>query len=651
MTPRRISLSPLVAALPSTLLGASLVACTQPLRLTPDDSPTVLARTAIQAPDPSQRGPLAVRSLYYGSGTDKRRAVFRDSVTLKTKSVDGSKLVSMGDAAKSRKKYWGFDAKALPLNARVWYPEGAGPYPLVLVVHGNHNPKDFSDPGYGWLGEHLASRGFIVASIDENFLNGSLRQENDARAWMLLEHLQRWRAWNDSAAGPFRGKVDMANVALIGHSRGGEAVADAATFNRLSRYPDDATMQFKYGFGIRGVIAIAPVDGQYRPAGQWMPMENVNYLVVHGSHDGDVTNFHGLRQYQRLAFTDGRDWFKSAWYVYRANHGQWNTVWGNRDNGPTSDRRLDLRGLLDPEAQRQFARVVMTGFLEATLHGRREYLPMFRDHRAAGAWLPRTMFVTRFEESSFRPIARFEEDVDPGTGSVAGVRLEGDSLATWKENTVRFRRGDDPVNTNAVWLGWNNRVAGADTARRGKPARFTIALPDSPGRGRADASLVLSLAPTREVPGPRSAPKDSAKKDSTAKAGPRSTQHAARSPAPKTPSDTLAPMDLTIELEDANGRVARESLSRYGPVRRPLEARVLRRGDREKTIFPNTYELVLQTYVLPIADFARDAAGFDASRLRAVRLLFDRTPSGTVVLDDVGFARPDRAFFASRGDR
>ncbi|HYD53365.1 MAG TPA: hypothetical protein VEA99_12080, partial [Gemmatimonadaceae bacterium] len=488
-------------------LAALLVGgCTQPLRLTPDDSPVVLSGVGTSMPDPAVRGSFAVRTLYYGSGTDKRRPEYRDSVTLKTRPVDATKLVSItGGLAKSRKKYWGFDASKFPLNARVWHPEGNGPFPLVLVVHGNHDPKDFSDPGYAWLGEHLASRGYIVASVDENFLNGPLRAENDGRAWLLLEHLKRWRAWNDSAAGPFSRRVDMRNIALIGHSRGGEAVAHAATFNRLARYPDDATMAFDYGFDIRTIIAIAPVDGQYRPAGQWMPLENVNYLVIHGSHDGDVSNFHGLRQYQRLRFTDGRPWLKSAVYVYRANHGQWNTVWGNKDSGPYSARRLDLRGLLDPEAQRQVARVVFSAFLHATLKGRREYLPLFRDHRTAARWLPRAMLVTRFEEASFRPIATFDEDVDPATGTARGVRLEGDSLSVWRENTVRFRRGEDFVNTNGVWLGWNARVAGADTARRGRTARFTILLPDSLGQGRADASLVLSLAPTRDVPGPRAA--------------------------------------------------------------------------------------------------------------------------------------------------
>ena len=165
--------------LPKLLVASVVVAgCAQPLKLSTDDSRVVLAHQLLDAPNPATRGTYAIRTLYYGSGSDKRRRAFRDSVTMKTKAVDASAFVSMTpELAKDRKGYWGFDAKQFPVNGRVWYPEGAGPFPLVLVVHGNHNMKDFSDPGYQYLGEHLASRGFILVSVDENFLNGALRND------------------------------------------------------------------------------------------------------------------------------------------------------------------------------------------------------------------------------------------------------------------------------------------------------------------------------------------------------------------------------------------------------------------------------------------------------------------------------------------
>jgi hypothetical protein len=75
----------------------------------------------------------------------------------------------------------------------------------VLIVHGNHNMRDFSDPGYEYLGELLASRGYILASVDMNFLNGAIRGENDARGWFLLKHLEAWREFNATEGGPFHG--------------------------------------------------------------------------------------------------------------------------------------------------------------------------------------------------------------------------------------------------------------------------------------------------------------------------------------------------------------------------------------------------------------------------------------------------------------
>ena len=638
----------------SRSIGAALVAasvlavgCTQALKLSKDDSPVVLAHQLLKAPNPGEKGPYAVKLLYYGSGTDKRRAVFRDSVTIKTKTVDASPFVSMEPAvAKAREKDWGFGVSKSPINGRVWYPVGDGPFPLVLIVHGNHNPLDYSDPGYAYLGELLASRGFILVSVDENFINGGLRGESDGRAWILLEHLEYWKRWNDSSAGPFARKVDMHNIAIMGHSRGGEAVGIAAAFNRLSHYPDDANVKFNFNFDIKSVFAIAPVDGQYKPAGMWTPIENVNYMVIHGSHDGDVSSFNGLRTFQRIKFTDGKPWFKAAWYVYRANHGQWNTVWGNKDNGPRSGRYLDLRGLLSPDEQRQFSRVVIGGFLEATLHGRSEYLPMFRDHRVIGQWLPKTMYITRFEESGFKPLATFDEDVDVTTGSVPGVTLGGDSLSTWKESALALRSGqNDPINTNAVTLGWNNHIRGDDTTKLGKPASYTISLSDSLSNALAlgsESSVYLSLAPTDATPGPRAPARDTSKKaDSTKK----QAKPPARKPTPKAAKDTT-PVDLTVELTDASGHTARLPLSRFGVPRRPLEIHILRRRDEEKQRFPTQYEMVLQTYVMPIADFARVTPELDARHLRSIRLVFDRLVAGTVGVDDIGVSSQTGRFVA-----
>ena len=152
----------------------ALGGCRAALRLEEVDHATVLSRQLLDGPSPSALGEYGVSTLYYGHGDDKNRPEYRDSVAFTTGTVDASKLVDLGASASSRNGYWGFTPKEFPLNARVWYPDGDGPFPLVLVVHGNHDMRDFSDPGYDYLGELLATRGYILASIDENFLNGGI---------------------------------------------------------------------------------------------------------------------------------------------------------------------------------------------------------------------------------------------------------------------------------------------------------------------------------------------------------------------------------------------------------------------------------------------------------------------------------------------
>lgn len=355
---------PLLAAL-------LLAACVQPTRLVRSDAERALANVTLGAPNPAERGRYEVAAFTYGSGTDRRRRAFRDSVTVRTRSVNGTVFLRGLDAeaAKKRWKYWGFNAANLPIDGRVWHPVGDGPFALVLIVHGNHDMKEYSDPGYEYLGRHLASRGFIAVSVDQNFINGGIRTENDARGWLLLKHIEAWRSMAADSTSPLRGKVDFTRIALMGHSRGGEAVAVAAGFNRLSHYPDDARVRFDFGYDIRSVIAIAPVDGQYRPADRRPPLSGVNYFAIHGSHDADVSVFDGQRTYLRADVSD-TGLVKASLYVYRANHGQFNTVWGDNGVGPAG-WLLNKRSLLTGDEQRRVGLVFFTGFTEMTLQGRR----------------------------------------------------------------------------------------------------------------------------------------------------------------------------------------------------------------------------------------------------------------------------------------
>jgi dienelactone hydrolase len=578
----------------------------------------------LDLPDPAEPGPYRVAMLHYGSGKDRHRAAFGDDVDLVTTPVDGSLLLDGWDGPDgwARTRFWGFDAEALPLQGTVQYPEGDGPFPLVLVVHGNHGMEDFSDPGYVYLGELLASRGYIFVSVDENFLNssildllggpdGGLDEENDARGWLLLEHLRQWRAWNAEAASPFYGRVDLDRVALVGHSRGGEAVAVAAAFNRLPRYPDDATLTFDYGFGIQAVVAIAPVDGKYRPADTETPLRDLSYFVLHGAHDGDVSSYAGgMGQYERVRFTDGAYRFKAGLYIAGANHGQFNTTWGRSDVPEPFARFLNLAPLLPAAEQERIAKVYVSAFLDATLRGATGYLPLFRDHRTAPAWLPETVYLHQFEDSRMRFVATFDEDLDVTSTTLDGGMLAADRLTVWREQRVEMKSATKE--SRAAYLGWM-----ADATAAGAPARYTIALP--PGSAPLDPSqaLVFSLADADESPEPKhkKKPEDSEEDD----------------------DDKDEVIDLTVELADRAGRTVRLPLSRYAFLQPQVEAQVVK---SRLFVDVKPAEPVFQLFALPLADFAARDPAFDVAALAEVRFVFDQTPAGVVILDDVGFVTP-----------
>jgi len=554
---------------------------------------------SLAAPNPGTPGAFGVKTLFYGSGNDLRRPEYGSSVAIRTATRDASPFFKDFTGWKRflRRRYWGFGMDKLPLNGRVWYPRGAGPFPLVLIVHGNHEMTEFSDPGYRYLGELLASRGFIVASIDENFLNlgyfHDIPKQQAARGWLLLEHLRIWREWNLSAGNPFYGKVDVENVALVGHSRGGEAVATAALFNKLSFYPDDATIRFHYGFPIKSVIAIAPVDGQYKPAGQWRVIDDINYFTLQGANDADMSSFEGSRQWDHVTFTGAGNYFKSELYIYRANHGQFNTAWGRTDAAAPRNWFLNLRPLLSGEEQRRIAKVYISAFLEATLHNRREYISLFEDYRRARQWLPDTLYVNRYFDSSNKVIADFNEDADVTTTTIPGGRLAAKNLTVWREGRIPFRSGDRQY--NGVFLGWNHRHENAS---------YSITLP--PGLATPQSVLTLSIA---------------AYKDDDMEA-----------------DDKPGTTDFTVAMMAEDGAAARLPLSQFGVLLPPIDVRFMKLELLDRRFYKNPSEPVFQSIRLPLRAFAAKNTRFDPAKLKTARFEFDRTPSREVIVSEIGFS-------------
>lgn len=614
----------------------------------------------IEAKSPSAQGSFQFSTFTYGSGEDLRREEFAEGATYQTESVDGRAFIDNWKKFGGwwREKYWGFDAKELPINARVWMPEGEGSFPLVLVVHGNHTMQDFSDPGYDYLGEFLASKGMILASVDENFINGSwtdlfgrLEKENDARGWILLEHLRVWEEWNKDEAHPLFGKADMDKIALMGHSRGGEAVGHAAMLNALEYYPDDASIKLGYHFNIKGIVAIAPVDGQYKPGGSGTKFENVDYLTIHGAQDADVTSFAGAMQYERIKFTDSLYHFKSAVYISGANHGQFNTSWGDNDYGVTFKGILNRGQLMPAEDQQEVAKVFIGAFLEASLNNRSEYIPLFIDTRKGKEWLPPSIYLNQFEDSNAQIWANFDEDFEltsTSTGSAAG-----ENLSVWREAEIDLEYAKK--GSRAVYLGWNYSKLneGIDTLWKGgaKPvipdsvlSTYSILLDSTSFKPDSTSVFMFSMAESTESSNPKSGGKwvnneeennnsasdDEEESNSNSEAENEEEEGSAEE---KTPD---APLDCTIILTDESGEEIRFLLSEFSHLQRQIKSRVLKINFLDKK---DHSENIFQTFSFDLEKVSSSNQNFKQERLKEIRFEFDQNENGVVILDQVGIRK------------
>ncbi len=572
--------------------------------------------------NPAAEGSYAVKTFTYGSGTDEQREEFSTGVTYKTNAVDGTWLIPdwKDKKKKWRERYWGFGAKNFPLNGRVYMPEGNGPFPLTLIVHGNHSMIDYSDDGYGYLGNLLASRGIIAVSVDENFLNGHWSgdfrgKEMPARAWLLLKHLEQWRNWNGEVGHELSQKVDMDNIMLVGHSRGGEAVSIAAAYNPLPYFPDQAKEKFDFNFNIKGVVALAPTDYRYD---RKIVLNNINFLSIQGSYDADEVSFWGMRPYRRLQYTDSISRFKSGVYIHHANHGQFNSTWGNSDFGAPSKWLLNLEPLLKEAEQQEAAKVFISAFAEATLKDNQAYRSIFKNVATAKEWLPVEHYLTSFESSGFHTIADFEEDIDITT-AIDSTKIQATNIALWKEQNLPTR-DDGSQENNAVILGWDDENA-TNSSDKGM-YELTLSADDSiPFSTNSSLQFTLGAGNHEWLDVNLTDAQKEAKKDDDKREVPQ--------------------LDFTVQLTDDAGQTSALKVSEIKGITKPLKTRFTKFKFLDKDMIGNDWEVQLQTYHFPMQTLSNINPEFNVESIRSIKFIFDQTDYGVVVLDEIGVSGED----------
>ncbi|MFD0673316.1 alpha/beta hydrolase [Cohnella sp. GCM10027633] len=539
-------------------------------------------------PDASRPGGYEVEAFTYGSGEDARRSEFGKDADIRSESADAG-IYDAGDWPWLREKFWGFDVReetGMPLNGRVWMPAGEGPFPLVLMVHGNHLMEDFSDEGYAYLGELLASRGMIAVSVDENFLNysawsGIPDQDMKLRARMLLQHIGQLQRFNADANNRLYNRIDMGQVALLGHSRGGQAVAMAADPEQW--FSEDESLPDRSSYRIRGVVAIAPTDTYVD--GKQARLRDISYLTLQGAKDSDLVNFYGDRQYARTDIGRGSDAFKASLYIAGANHSQFNTAWGQFDNSYPGRLFVRPTGKLSPEAQRQVAKLYVSAFLETVFRGDDQYRSLFRDYRTGLNRLPDTEYFNQYQDGEFRLLTDFEGDdrARPATG----VAAEATDMQEWRHEEAKNRQREDKGNQGLL-LTWD------------RTAEYALRVAGDGVATDEDSILTFSIADLSDAP------------------------------------DGLR---IQAEVKDRAGVAVRLPLSRFMDVQPPPKTDFTWLPGMESVFSEGKYkhesEAVYQTVELPLREFEDEDPDFTSSEWAELRLIFEDRP-GIAMIDNVG---------------
>ena len=271
-------------------------------------------------------------------------------------------------------------------------------------------------------------------------------------------------------------------------------------------------------------------------------------------------------------------------------------------------------------------------------------------------------------------MATFDEDVDVTTATIAGGRTWAENLNVWREQRVSMK--SRTKETAGVYLGWEVEAddegdegegagddegegagdhegegAGDDEGEAGDDdeeradvtPRYVIGLPAG---FTVDPSGVLffSLADANESSSKPAHLRDNEEQSDEQQGGEQQNEDQQQNneddsndendDEDENEDEPREPIDFTVRFVDANGVVAELPLSRFSTVQPQLEVQL------RKALFdePRTEsEAVFQSFLFPLEWFLEANPELDASRPARLEFVFDRSPSGVVILDTIGF--------------
>ena len=373
-------------------------------------------------------------------------------------------------------------------------PAGSGKLPLAVLVHGHHDHYAVTSGGvlremesfrgYRYLQAELARAGIASISVDTNMANatGSLIE---LRADLVLEALKLLKRRTSVSGTVLSDRFNFDRVALMGHSRGGDAVVRVVKKNRAAPAASR--------FGILTVCSLAPTDltgGQVPANRMFLDQYDLNfYSVLYGALDGDVSGKGGsnspeggtgFRHYDRARCQ------KALVFAERCCHNSFNSVWhaDGLESGVRSVDRDRLKGgkLVDETTHQNLAIEYIGTQFKDVLKGTASKTSLFN-----GTTPSATGLATAILWAFGNPMWTIDDFENPTSNLARGGRRlnSGAVLSDFGSIEIPAKKS---INDHVLEQG---HVVHADTAvARGSPSGVETTLPV----GSRDLSLSTTFA-------------------------------------------------------------------------------------------------------------------------------------------------------------
>jgi dienelactone hydrolase len=287
-----------------------------------------------------------------------------------------------------------FHTMPIPLTGAIAVPDGPGPFPWVVLLHGRHPGCHFADGGdsqwpcppgsetrYDWglayLAQGLAEAGYgvLVPNLNGAFTDtyGATAANRsalaDQRSGQIIDaHLSRLGAAHRGDTGDFGislvGQVDRSKLAIVGHSMGGGAAALVALTQQ-----DAMSSWVAAGLGPpSALVLVAPTRSQ--PVAEYpdvFRLPDIPTAVLMGGCDRDIFDFSSLYYLETARQDPRRTTPALGVLLWGANHNFFNAAVAPDDYY----RQPNQGDLCDPQrSPHRLSRVIQ----EATL---RQYVTDF----------------------------------------------------------------------------------------------------------------------------------------------------------------------------------------------------------------------------------------------------------------------------------